>query len=267
MSDAPFQRPGSEPRSTQESWDSSSAYTAEPATVDLRIPESPSRESSLTGTTRARRTGALVATGLMGALAGGLGVAAFTVGSPGQDAFPLTVDSFPREVFGEAREDLQFRDADAKAVIQRLDVAFQNQLKAHRFAYGGDGAKFDYGQRLTLTIVNGRLTPTVPVGEDRTDWERPTVVSLQSADTSCVAELPEVDGDSPPMEIPVEPGTGTVVMYEDDHTVWTDCVLVDTKNNVSLRLSGRMPLEAKDIINASGLNRDELRRIHASLID
>ncbi|MDO5734836.1 MAG: hypothetical protein Q4P15_00010 [Propionibacteriaceae bacterium] len=267
MSDSPFQRPGSEPRSSQENREGTTAHPTEFNTVDLRAATPAPRESRSPQPRGTRRAGALAAAGLVGALAGGLGVAAFTVGPPRPDPLQLTVDQFPREVFGEEREDLQFRDTGSKAVIQRLDAAFQHQLTAHRFAYGGDGAEFRYGHLMALTIVNGRLAPAVPVAGGGVDWEATTVVSLQSGDTSCVAEPPEVHGDRPPIEITLEPGTGTVEMYENDNMVWTDCVLVDTVNNLSLRLSGRLPLEVGDVINASRLNRDELRRIHATLID
>lgn len=267
MSDSSFQRPGSEPRSTQENRDGPSAHPVEPVTVEWTATGTSSHESSSAPPGRARRVGVLVACGLVGALAGGLGVAAFTVGPQRPAPLTLTVDHFPREVFGEARGDLESRDAGSTPVIERLDAAFEDQLKAYRFAYGGDGAEFSYGDLLVLTIVNGRLSPTVPVKEGGSGWEAPIVVSLQSADTSCVAEPPEVYGDAPPIEIPLEPGTGTVEVYENNTMVWTDCVLVDEVNNVSLRLAGRIPLEVKDIINASIFNRDELRRIHATLID
>ena len=80
-----------------------------------------------------------------GMVVGGMAVAAFTVDAPAPDHIALTIDSFPGEVRGEVREDVGFRDAGSKAVLARLDAEFDNQLSAHRFAYGSDGAEFHYG--------------------------------------------------------------------------------------------------------------------------
>lgn len=270
MSDAPFQRPGSVPRKTPRSPEASSASPAAPVIHEpLNVSASASAPSHRAPRERGRGRGRVLAASVVGALAGGLFVAFLTVGPPPPAPLALTVNRFPREILGQTREDIAFRDAGAIAVIERLDAQFEFQLRAHRFAYGGDGATYSYGNRLDLTIVNGRLAPSVPVSGDGDDWETPTAVSLQSNSTSCVSQASPVDSDPAPSDFPVEPGTGTT---PDVHTVemdevrkWTDCVLVDAERNVSLRLAGHVR-GSNDAQTTATLYRDELERIHADLV-
>lgn len=208
------------------------------------------------------RTRVPVLAAVAGMVAGGLAVAAFTVDPP-PAPIALTIDSFPREVFGELRADVSFRDAGSKAVLDRLDTQFDDQISAHRFAYGGDGATFRYGPHRTLTIVNGRLAPAVPLAGGRDDWEVPTAVSLQAGLTSCVTDLPR-EADEMEEEVFVDPSTGAIESIENDRP-WTDCVLVDTDRNLSLRLSGIAPVDAESTTTAASRYRDELERIHAHL--
>ncbi len=67
-----------------------------------------------------------------------------------------------------------------------LHSHFAAQLDGYRSAYGGEGAQFRYGDFTTLTIVNGQLAPDVPVS-DETEWATPTVISLNTRDTTCVS--------------------------------------------------------------------------------
>lgn len=203
----------------------------------------------------------LVAMGLAGLAVGALGVAALTVDLRPAHPVALTVDSFPREVLGETREDVALRDGGSKAILERLDVQFGKQLTAYRFAFGGDGARFHYGDQLQLTIVNGRMPPTVPVSDDSFAWEAPTVVTLKSRDTSCISEEPRGE------IVPSEPGGAEAPTIVKNESELTDCVLVDAERNVSLRLVGRDPLGAEDILITAGRFRDELEHIHADLLD
>ncbi len=96
------------------------------------------------------------------ALLVGVTIGALTIEPPSPAATPINVDSFLRELLGQAREDLELRDGGAEAVIERLDAHFEARLDGYRFGYGGDGAQFSYG----LTTVNGQLAPEVPVLDD-----------------------------------------------------------------------------------------------------
>lgn len=209
----------------------------------------------------------ILVSALSGMVVGGLGVAAFTVDSRQPDPIALTIDTFPRELLGEVREDVSFRDAGSKVVVKRLDAQFDDQLRAYRFAYGGDGAQFNYGHLLALTVVNGRLAPAVPVAitVDSTDWELPTAVSLQLGQTSCVSQLPRTDEASGDL-IFVDEVTGTTQSVGTELT-WTECVLFDSNRNLSLRLTGSSAEEPDDVRTAASLYQEELERIHADLTD
>lgn len=127
----------------------------------------------------------IVAIAVVALLVGG-SVGAFAAYRQTPSPTPITVDSFPREILGMEREDIALRDGGYKPVTDRLDAHFRAQLEGYRFAYGGEGAQFRYGEFMTLTIVNGQLAPDVPISDD-TEWATAMVRSLRTRDTSCVS--------------------------------------------------------------------------------
>lgn len=263
MSDQPFQRPPDRGHPAQQSQPHvppipASVPTAEVSVFVDREPGKPATPTvGRTGTVRFR--GVVAASGA--ALLIGVAIGALTIDRP-IPATPITVDSFPREVFGQVREDLDLRDDGNEAVIDRLDSHFEAQLAGYRFAYGGEGAQFRYGDFTTLTILNGRLAPEVPISDD-TEWATPAAISLSTPDTSCVSW--EFTG----FTFETDPDTGVLIDSENSNDVGlakvgTDCVLFDSRRDLSLRLEGENA--GADIIKSAGEFRDELERIHATLI-
>ncbi len=84
-------------------------------------------------------------------------------------------------------------------------------------------------------------------------------------DTFCVSEVRDAEPDQPQDEVFIDPATGTAVNVEELES--TDCVLIDTEHNLSLRLAGAIPLSTDDALTTAAAYRDELERIHDSLID
>lgn len=200
------------------------------------------------------------------ALLTGFTVGAVAIDRPDPPAFPLTVQTFPRELLGKLRNDIEWREGRSEAVTKRLDTNFEDQLKAYEFAYGGEGAKLSYGNFYHLTILNGRLTTMVPTA-DVSDWEDPIVVSLKSTTTNCVSSQPPA---VEPYEASLDPDP--LITDEDGNIIhqirdlaWTDCVLHDKARNLSLRIEGSW--DSDDILASAGTIRDELERIHADLTD
>lgn len=199
------------------------------------------------------------------ALLVGLFIGAVAIERPAPAAVPITVDSFPRELSGERREDVAVREGGFETAIERLDDHFQAQLEGYRFAYGGEGAAFRYGQTYALTIVNGQLAPQVPVSGDP-EPATPRVVSLNSGATSCISRQTEIKvSGSDESGLPVDP-----TAVSDDPPaelvqmlLATECVLFDRQQNLSLRLSGYAA--GKDVIEAAGRFGEELERLHATL--
>lgn len=264
MTDSPFQRRGSNPRTTPVVSDPNDSRAAEPVIVE--VVDGPHPRDTPSGSHRSSRQGTrIVVAAVIGLVVGGLSVAVFTVDPRPPEPVVLTVDSFPRAVFGRMRADVDFRDAGSKAALDRLDTQFETQLQGYRFAYGGDGAQFDYGQNLTLTIVNGSLAPAVPVAGNGVDWDIPMAVSLMTDDTFCVSEVRADEPDQAQDEVFIDPETGSALNVEELES--TDCVLIDTEHNLSLRLAGAIPLSADDALTTAAAYRDELESIHVSLID
>lgn len=183
---------------------------------------------------------AVVVVGVV-ALLVGVFIGAVAIERPAPAPIPITVDSFPRELLGEKRDDVAPREGGLETAVESLDDHVQSQLEGYRFAYGGEGAELRYGQTYTLTIVNGRLAPEVPVSDD-IEPATPGLVSLNSGDTSCVAREADIQ---------------TLVA--------TECVLFDRHQNLSLRLHGFDT--ASDVFDAVGRFGGELERIHAKLTD
>lgn len=271
MSDEPFQRPGEPLRPTSESWPYESPTQDYTPASDVDVSMFVDHEQGKSGMPTVRNAGtvrfrSVIALGAVALLAG-VAIGALIIDRP-IPATPITVDSFPRELLGLTREDVELRDGGSEAVIKRLDSHFEAQLVGYRFAYGGEGAQFRYGEFTTLTIVNGELAPEVPISGD-TEWASPSVVSLNIKGTKCVSW----EGISTDQSVVINAETGTLpyagtedalMRKSEDSFVWTDCVLFDGPRNLALRLDGGGP--GDDIIGAAGQFRDELERIHAGLI-
>lgn len=181
----------------------------------------------------------------------GLAVGALGTVRPAQVPVPITVDSFPRELLGLTRPD-----------VGRSDAEFADQLAGHRFAHGGDGASLSYGGLYTLTIVNGRLTPTVPTSGDRAAGRAAVVVSLRSTRTSCVSqqsilEFTPAATDTAPRAASAAGGDGG--FNASRGLVWTECVLEDAGRNIALRLVGPGPTGS--VLVTAPQFRDELERV------
>ena len=270
MSDEQFRRPGEAQQPAVESW----PYEQPPAddspvppTAAEGTPQGLGKPPEKVRSTPRRSVQLPVALGVgTVALLTGFTVGAVAIDRPNPPAFPLTVKTFPRELLGKVRNDIEWREGRSEAVIKRLDTNFEDQLRAHEFAYGGEGAKLSYGNFYHLTILNGRLTTTVPTA-DVSDWEEPIVVSLKSTTTSCVSSQPPA---AAPYETSMDPDLlptdedGNIIQQV-GNLAWTDCVLHDKARNLSLRIEGSW--DAEDILASAGTIRDELERIHADLTD
>lgn len=265
MSDAPFQRPTENKRATSQTGSFGQPTPADDVKVSI-IVEGERAKSRVApfrtpGTIRVR---SVIAATLVALLAG-IMIGALSIDRPIPNT-PITLDSFPQEVLGLEREDIEFRDGNAEAVIEPLDSQFEAQLSGYRFAYGGEGARFRYGDVTSLSIVNGKLAPPVPISED-TGWGPSVAVSLNSRNTKCVSETVIIRTWIIESETgtPLEAGTE----YSEERTLGepdmrTDCVLFDGQRNLSLRLEGQVP--GDDMMEAANQFRDELERIHANLI-
>ena len=248
MSDMPFKRPGDAHRPATESRPfESSPPTLEAASHDVTpgAPDAPGWKS---------RAGVLLGVGFAGIVAGGLVVGFLsTKYHAAPEPLGITVKTFPDYVLGLEREDVSVRRSGDAAAVLELDAAFERRLEQYRFSYGGDGAGMDYGQSLILTIVNGRQTLPLPTGDDVVAGG-PTLVSLETDAVSCVF-TPEVGlYDSAVLDAPPD-------LTADGRT---ECVLHDSKRNLSLRLESRVPGGANQ--TSEDFART-LEQVHGKLID
>ena len=265
MSDAPFQRPTEKTHATSQTGPLRQPTPADDVEVSIIVDQERAKPRvAPVRPPKTIRVRSVIAATLFTLLAG-IMIGALTIDRP-IPGTPITLDSFPRELLGLEREDVAFRDGTADAVIERLDSQFAAQLAGYRFAYGGEGARFRYGDVTSLTIVNGKLAPQVPVSED-TDRGPSLVVSLNSKNTRCVTETVIIHS----RVLGAETGTPLEAVNEysevrrsEERYMWTDCVLLDDQRNISLRLEGQVP--GDDRTEVSGQFRDELERIHANLI-
>lgn len=273
MSDEPFRRPGSDPGPHRASPRTESAVWQPDTGVALRNQRvSPSQVRTEIPAHRGARLRTVVTVGSAGLLVGvvvGLAVSAAVIEQPQLPPVDITLDAFPREVLGEERDDLQWRDAWSKPIMEKLDAEFRDQVEGYRFAYGGEGATLTYGsEEFVLTVVNGQIATAVPnAGSDQSD-STPTVVSLDSEQTSCVSEDPPRDQTSAlDLAQILEDDSKDVFFWLDEGQVRarTECVLFDTTRNLSLHLTGSGRVERK--LQTASILRDELVAIHANLID
>lgn len=201
----------------------------------------------------------MLVAGVVGALLGGALVAAWMQPEPDVAPIPITLDTFPREIMGEERNDLMLRDAGFGPTVTRLDREFEDQLAAFRFAYGGRGATFGYGPRFTLTIVDGIVAPKVPrEGElDLAGRVRETrrIISWNTSQVSCTFE---------PQPI-LDPDRGMEEFGEFSGIGRTDCVLVDRERNLSLRLAHSSTTKGADSVETAATFSAALEGLHEQL--
>ncbi len=201
-----------------------------------------------------------LAASVVGALLGGVFVAVALQPEPTAASIPVTLDIFPREFMGSERNDLQLRKAGFGPTVDRLDDEFEEQLAAFRFAYGGRGATFGYGRLVTLTIVDGIMTPGVP-REGQMDLggrvrETRRFASLNMATVSCTFEPQPVPNASLGME---EFGDLSGIGR-------SECVLVDRERNLSLRVAHNPRVRGSRALEAASTFSDALKGLHAQLI-
>ncbi len=265
MSDHDFERPGAAEHPAPTGWPYH-APIPQAAPVDPRRSSEPPETVvvEIDGESRRRpRTRpwviALVA-GLVGSLLGGFFVAMMMQPDPGAASLPITLDTFPTEFMGSERNDLELRKAGFGPTVDRLDKEFQEQLAAFRFAHRGRGATFGYGRLVTLTIVDGILSPGVPRdGEmDLGGRVRETrrFVSLDTPSVSCTFEPQPVANASLGME---EFGDLSGIGR-------SECVLVDLARNLGLRAAHDPRVRGTTAQEAASAFSEALQELHAQLI-
>lgn len=259
MSDRGFERPGDLARPAPEHWPYHTPTPEEPtpnAAPNISVATQPPGPPT-------RRLRLLVA-GAIGVLAGvalgGVWVSGIVREPAAPAPTPITVETFPRQLLGTPRNDITLRDAGFRPTIERLDSEFQEQLSAFRFAHGGDGATLGYGRLMTLTIVNGVLSPTLPregsVGGDGRPPQSRRLVSLRTAETSCTFEPKTI----------VDGKTGLADLGGLNSDGRTDCVLVDSQRNLSLRIAHVEVARDVDALDSATSFRDELQTIHQQIL-
>lgn len=227
---------------------------AEPVVVllDAEDVSEPSQQPS-------RRSSGPVIAGVIGAVAGAcITAAGFLIGTHTPIHLELSPDTFPEQLFGMIRADVP-NGYGSEEVQQQYGDYFGQQIDDHRFAYGGEGAAFDYLHPnglagATLTIVNGDLSPGLPSGLSNPAQNAPPVrKSLAFDGVKCTAEVYAGasfgDGEVHDFEVPT-------------------CVLTDEVNQISLRI--QILLQANDFQEISSYSAEqiasELLDIHSSLI-
>lgn len=210
-----------------------------------------------TGPPLRRRPGGLLAAGIVGAVLGiAVTAAGFLAGEPEPSPLELTYDSFPEELFGLKREDLQAHDGMAE-IQARYQAQFEADLEAHRFAYGGDGAAVHYvgpngDPGLELTVVNGLMPAALPNFKEWVQWPTEHMVDPVTIDgVRCTIGI-WIFGEQGMEDVAVEVPT---------------CVLTDESRNLSLRIVGqaRNP-RPEDFAFTVQDAADELLALHGRLI-
>ncbi len=261
MSNQGFERPGGLPHPEPTTW---------PYTTPASEPSSGGADQSTAspvevtimqqGSGRSGRLGTALLAAVLGALLGGIVVAGVLRTETAPEPIPITLETFPDELLGADRNDLELRDAGFGPTVERMDAEFEEQLAAFRFAHGGDGATLGYGWLISLTIVDGIIAPSLPRegevnGAGRAQETR-RLVSLKSSTTSCIFE--------PRPVFNLARGMDDVGDFQGDGR--TECVLVDRERNLSLRLVQNKWARDSDAFETATLFRDELERLHAQLI-
>lgn len=262
MSDTGFERPGSHPHPPPEHWPYHvpTPEDAEPETFP-GVTDEPAEAHSGPPSRRLRLLAAAAVGVIVGAALGAVWVSGVVREPPTPAPIPITINTFPRELLGASRNDILLRGAGFEPTLERLDAEFDEQRAAFRFAYGGDGASFGYGRLLTLTIVNGILSPSLPregrIDRDGSSTQTRRIISLRRENVSCTFEPKPV----------ANPELGVDDLGDLTSDGRTDCVLVDAERNLSLRIAHVQVAQGQDAFDSATEFHDELERIHASLID
>lgn len=203
----------------------------------------------------------VISAGVVGALLGGAVVGVMTWSEPDTSSVPITLDTFPREVMGATRNDLELREAGFGPTVERLDDEFEDQVTAFRFAYGGRGATLGYGRLVTLTIVDGIIAPGVPrTGEmDMGGRVRETrrLVSLDTRAVSCTFEpQPVQNADLGLDEFGTLSSTGR-----------TECILNDVERNLGLRIAHSTMVRGSGASEAAERFSQALKKLHVQLTE
>ncbi|MDO5734838.1 MAG: hypothetical protein Q4P15_00020 [Propionibacteriaceae bacterium] len=261
MGDKEFERPGTPPHPAPGNWPYQAPPPEEPPQAIFpelddeppdAVPPPPRRGAKLLVV--------LVLGAVVGAVLGGVWVAGLKQTSE-PPAISITLNSFPRELLGKQRNDIELREAGFGPTVKRLDAEFEEQLASYRFAYGGDGAEFGYGRLLTLTIVNGILPPNLPRDGELDQNGRASrtrrLISLRTSEISCTFEPKPV----------VEPDSNVAQLGDLDSEGLTDCVLRDMGSNFSLRITQVRAMADGDAFSTSASFRDELQKLHGTLVN
>lgn len=265
MPESDFERPGATPHPVPTEWPYHVPTPAPP--VDTAEGHHVVRdESDVDASAGSRRmsSGRVVGIAVLAVIVGALGGSTLTAvllpSAEAPDPIAITLETFPRQFMGAERNDLELRDGGFGPTVERLDREFDDQMAAFRFAYGGNGATLGYGLKINLTIADGIISSKVPrTGEvDLSGMVRETrrLISLRSATTSCTFEP------SPAFN----PSTGLEELGDFSVKGLTECILVDTRRNLSLRVAHNPQFSGADSFGAAADFRDALEDLHNSLI-
>lgn len=206
-----------------------------------------------------RVAGIAVLAVIVGALGGATLTAVLLRPPKAPDPITITLETFPREFMGAERNDVELRDAGFGPTSERLDREFEDQMAAFRFAHGGNGATLGYGLRINLTIADGIIASKVPrTGKadiSGTVRETRRLISLRSASTSCTFEPTPT----------LNPETGLQELGDFSVKGLTECILVDTDRNLSLRIAHNPQFSGTDSFGAAAAFSDALEDLHDSL--
>ncbi|MGV8845965.1 hypothetical protein [Tessaracoccus sp.] len=264
MSDRQFERPGVPPRLKPTNWPYHPPTPEAPPQSWLEADAPESGAAADPGADELRRRWfrllvVAVLSAMLGAVVGGVWVAQMLDTPPQPEPVPITLDAFPRELFGAQRNDIKYREKGYPPTVERLDTEFQKQLAAHRFSYGGDGATLNYGLLFELSIVNGLLAPDPPrdgiVDQNGRATERRRLLLLHSGEMSCTFE--------PEFVTNTKSGIDELGDFMSDGR--TTCVMVDTVRHLSLRIAHVRDARDVDAFDAATSFRDELLILHANL--
>lgn len=198
----------------------------------------------------------MIGSAAAGLLVGGVAVGALSASFLADtEPIPVTLEMFPADLAGLEREDIEARETGDTEAVMAFNTGFAEQRDSFLFAHGGEGAAVGYGQRFTLTIVNGPLPLPLPDrGGGGLGNGPPTLISFESGTVSCTFQ-PEVSlYDSAVLDAPADLSAQGR----------TQCLLHDAERNLSVGIRGRIPEGAT---SGSTDFPIALRRVHDELID
>lgn len=199
------------------------------------------------------RSRGLLLAGIVGAVVGAaITAAGFMAGVGDPQPIALSYETFPEHVFGLDREDLTSSHG-MTAVHEEYVERFAQQLVAHQFVYGGEGAAVYYVgpsglAELELTIVNAHLPPDLPYYPELPSGAPDPPEAVEVGDVRCTFNVwysGNQDGEYILRQVP-------------------NCVLNDEDRNLSLRMrvahiGDETPYQAAQFVT-------ELEVIHDSLV-